>query len=177
MAEATGSFAVRVPLDVNDWQISLQDVNGAEPDQPLRVEGLDEQERMLVEHAELAATKGSQDGPYADYLDIEWRERGEGSAVGRWRLGPHLWNRSRHVHGGAMFGGLAEAVLACLPRSRTLRLVEQHVQLIRPGIGEELRLEARLIRRGQRLVFAEATALSSNDRVVSQALATMEETG
>jgi uncharacterized protein (TIGR00369 family) len=174
VAEATGTFAVRPPQKVDDWQISLPDADSPEPVSLLSPGDLDDAGRRLLSHVENSAQMDGPDGPYADYLGIAWERRGEGSARATWHLGPHLWNRSNHVHGGAIFGSLAEAVLACLPREARPRLVEQHVQLIRPGVGDHLRLEAKLIRHGQRLTSAEASILDDRGRTVARALATLE---
>jgi uncharacterized protein (TIGR00369 family) len=177
VAEATGTFAVRPPQKMDDWQLSLQDVNGADPAQSLSPDELDDAERRLLGLAESSALLSGPDGPYADFLGIAWESRGDGSARATWLLGPHLWNRSNHVHGGAIFGSLAEAVLACLPQEARPRLVEQHVQLIRPGLGGKLHLEAKVVRHGQRLTSAEATLLDDRERIVARALATLESAG
>jgi uncharacterized protein (TIGR00369 family) len=177
VAEATGTFAVRAPQKMDDWQLSLQEADSADPLHLLSPDELDDAERGLLDHVESSARLDGPDGPYGDYLGIAWLERGEGSARATWPLGPQLWNRSNHIHGGAIFGSLAEAVLACLPRDAKPRLVEQYVQLIRPGVGDRLHLEAKLIRHGQRLTSAEAAILDERGRTVARALATMESAG
>lgn len=174
VAEATGSFAVRPAQKLTDWETSIQNPDSIEPERILTPGELDEAESWLLDHAESSAQVDGPDGPYASYLGISWEERGEGSARTRWILGPHLWNRALHVHGGGVFGGLAEAVLACLPRQTRPRLVEQYVQLIRPCVGDQVRLQAKLVRHGQRLSSAEAAILDDRDRIIARSLATIE---
>lgn len=178
LAVATGTFAIRpvpgggpwLPYS-NDRVISASDFTPVDPD------GLSEVERSLLERVEGSLARSEPDGTYAAYLGIEWEARGEGSASGEWAIGPHVWNRVAHVHGGALFGAMSVAALACLPDSAGARVVEQHVQYVRPGIGDMLQVEASILRKGQMLTSVQARVLDLDGDVVAGALVTLEGNG
>jgi uncharacterized protein (TIGR00369 family) len=138
---------------------------------------LNAEEKRLLRRVEESLTMDGQDGPYANYLGIEWQDRGTGRSSGVWPLGPHLWNRATHVHGGALFGALAIAALACLPDETGVRVAEQHTQYVRPGVGTELRVQASMLRRGQMLSFVSAEVADAEGETVAAALVTLERGG
>lgn len=175
LAFATGTFAIRsVPRDGAWLPYSRDGAITASSLPPLEPGQLATHERALLRHAEESLQTESPDGPYGAYLGIEWARRGHDEASGIWHLGPHLWNRVEHVQGGAMFGGLTVTALACLPDDMKARVVEQHVQYARPGRGERLRVQAAVLRRGQRLISAEARAVDEEGKTVAGSLVTLE---
>lgn len=175
LAEASGSFAVRNPLTNTAWRMVARDIEIGDPaPAPPAAAELTAEERLVVAHVERTVPLDGPDGPYGSFLGIEWQERGTGRVRARWPLGPHLWNRSGHVHGGAVFGTLAAVSLACIPPGTGARLVEQHVQYVRPATGEGIRLEAEMLRRGQRLISVHATILDAQGRTIAGALSTLD---
>ncbi len=175
LALATGTFAIRPVPETGPWLPYAQDSAIAARDVvPVDPKELRDDELWLLKHVEVSLGGECLDGPYANYLRIEWLSRGTGRATAIWPLGPHLWNRVAHVHGGAIFGALAVAAAASLPENSRARVVEQHVQFARPGRGEALRVEANLLRRGQQLTSVHAQIVAEDDRSVASALVTLE---
>lgn len=175
LAEAEGTFVVRTPPEWVKLRTMLR--RGGHEYAALNPSELDEVESGLLRQVERSLLQGSPDGPYLDFLGIVWETRGSGQAVGRWPMGPHLYNRAGHAQGGALCGALAGAALACFPPDAQLRLVEQYVQFIRPGVGTELRVEAALVRRGHQLLSAEASVLDGRGRTATRALVTLARSG
>ena len=175
LALATGLFAIRPVPDAAPWLPYSRDAAIAHSSvPPLDPSELDAEERWLLEHLENSLRSDGPDGPYANYLGIEWQARGMGRSEGIWRLRSHVWNRVTHVHGGAMFGGLAAVALACLPDSTKVRVAEQHVQFVRPGQGEALHVKANVVRQGARLTSVQSAVTDKNGEVVANALVTLE---
>lgn len=177
LALATGSFAIRPIPHSSPWlPYSRDTVIAHSSTQPLDPGDLDIEEQWLLEHLENSLRSDGPDGPYNNYLGIEWQTRGTGQSEGIWHLRSHVWNRVTHVHGGAMFGGLAAAALACLPDNTRARVVEQHAQFVRPGQGEALHVKANIVREGARLTSIRAAVVDKDGEVVANALVTLEGT-
>ncbi len=175
VALATGTFAIRPVPEGTPWLPYSQDSKiAASSLPPVASEDLNDIEQRLLGRVEHSLKSPGPDGPFASFLGIEWLSRGDGEPSGVWPLGPHLWNRVDHVQGGAIFGALSAAALACLPDDVRTRIVEQHVQYVRPGAGKSLRVEAKLQRRGQLLTSVQAEMTDENGDRVAGALVTLQ---
>ncbi|MGI5834906.1 MAG: hotdog fold thioesterase [Chloroflexota bacterium] len=177
VATATGTYAIRrVRADDPRPFASQGDTTNQLQPRPLALHDLKGQELEILKHVEGYLGAPGQDGPLADYLGIEWRKRGDGESSGRWPLGPHIRNSWGVVHGGAMFGALAVAALACIPGDPAGRILEQHVQFVRPGQGNQLYVESHLLRQGQSVIFVQATAKDAHQKTIASALVTVKGT-
>jgi uncharacterized protein (TIGR00369 family) len=140
---------------------------------PADPDTLSDAEHRTVEHVERSLELRGPDGPFADFLGLEWQTRGTGASAAYWPLGPHLRNHVGQIHGGALFGTLALAATVCAPTQARPRLVEQHVQLLRAPAGDELRVHARVLRQGRQLISVEGEVLDVGGRVIARSLATL----
>jgi uncharacterized protein (TIGR00369 family) len=175
LAFATATFAIRPMPDDGSWLPHDRDgAIAAQPSPPADPRDLNGQEQWLLNHVEESLREDGWGGPYASFLGIDWHSKGTGEASGTWPLGPHLWNRVAHLHGGATFGALATAALAAVPDGQTTRIVEQHVQFVRPGQGNQLHVRANVVRRGERLTSVQAALTDDGGLVIASALATLE---
>ncbi len=176
-AIATGTFTIR-RVKTGDPRLFAEqgDATGDSRLQPVPLHDLTQQERSIFQHMERGFGATSQDGPFADYLGIEWNRRGDGESSGRWPLGPHIWNSTGAVHGGSICGALGVAALACIPGDPPGRILEQHVQFVRPGHGDELHVEAHLLRQGQSVIFVHAAITDVSQKNIASALVTVRGT-
>ncbi len=174
VAIATGTFAISNMQMVYPRLFAEQDNATGDSQLPsFPLQELSRHERLILKNVERLLRASSADGPFADFLGIEWQRRGDGEARGRWPLGPHLWNTVGVIHGGAVCGALVAAALACIPGDPPGRILEQHVQFIRPAQGDELVVEAQLSRRGRSVIFVDAAVTNPEHKIVASALITV----
>ena len=92
------------------------------------------------------------------------------SGRGTLPIGPDLGNRLGYVQGGILYGvGALAAAQAVGTPGAILRV--GHYQFHNPGLGKTLAVEARVLKRGGRVVFAESQ-LRIDDTVVGVGLYT-----
>ena len=93
-------------------------------------------------------------GTYAALLGIEFEEVGDGAAIGRLTVGPHLLAPNGYLHAGAVVS-LADTVcgfgcMASLPEGATgFTTIELKVNYVATALEGELRCRAELVHGGR----------------------------
>lgn len=98
--------------------------------------------------------------PYTGHLGIEVLEAEAGRSVCRMNFTEHLRNRRGLVHGGAIFSlvdsAMGVAQFYTLKPGENGATLEVQIGFLRPVIDESMKCEARVIKRGSRVIFLEA---------------------
>ncbi len=89
---------------------------------------------------------------------------------------PYMMNRGGIVHGGVI-GTLADSTMGSLinkslPEGKVAVTVEMKVNYLEPGVGSELISEARLIRLGNTLTFADCKVENGSGKRIAHATGT-----
>ena len=86
---------------------------------------------------------------------------------------PSLQFSSGAICGQAIMAAIdtAASIAACSEQQPTKGTVYQHTHFLRPALGEDLKIEARVLRRGKSTAYIECTAtLIDSDRIAAHAV-------
>jgi acyl-coenzyme A thioesterase PaaI-like protein len=132
---------------------------------------LDAFELQFVAAVEQAVERALVNGTSVEdeLIDFAWEPSAVGIAVGELAIGSQLANRVRQLQGGAVYAAGARAALQAVGQGWALS--DGHYQFLRPGEGERLRAEARVLRTGRAVAYTE-TKLSVDGVLVGAGLYT-----
>ena len=110
--------------------------------------------------------------PDIEHLGLRIAEQGAGRCLSVLAVGPHVHNRYRVVHGGALFtladGTMSEALFSLLEPGENCSTIENKINYLRPAGAGELRCEARVLHCGRTTAVVEA-AIRSGEQLVAVA--------
>lgn len=114
--------------------------------------------------------------PYLTYLGIELLECGEGWATMKMAFRPEFLQPSV-IHGGAVYSladaSAAHALLTLVTSDEPIATVEQHINFLTGVARQDLYCQAKIIRFGRTLSYAEATVTSDGGMLVAKSGATL----
>jgi len=116
--------------------------------------------------------------PFAALLGIEVAELGDGSARLTLAYRPELATMGQTVHGGAIATALDTAAMAAawsgaeLPERLAGATASMAVEYVSAASGQDLEVDATLLRRGRSLCSVEAEARTPDGTLVAKALVT-----
>jgi acyl-CoA thioesterase len=112
---------------------------------------------------------------YATLLGLRFVEWEAGRCVCEIDAGPHLHHPGRIVHGGVAFSlvdsAMAHALLPTLDEGQNCSTVELKISYLASVTEGVMRAEARIIKRGRRIAFLEAT-VHCGEKLVATATST-----
>lgn len=134
------------------------------------IEGLDSEERWIVDHAEasLAAASIHKESFISRFLGYDVRPGIDG-ATSTMMNGPHVGNRVGHVQGGILLGLAAVTAQAALGEHWGLTSIS--ASFIRPGQGKEIDAQSRIVHSG-RLTAVVRTDVTSQGKQALEVLTT-----
>lgn len=129
---------------------------------------------MPVNYLQAVLLAGQTVNPLLATLGIEVLSAGDGRAVLRLPYNPGLVQGAGVVAGGILATladeAMAHAVLSTLGQGRVTATVDMSVRYLSPaGVGEELRAQAQVIRKGSRVVFTRAEVSDGRGKAVASA--------
>ncbi|MBU1001128.1 MAG: PaaI family thioesterase [Proteobacteria bacterium] len=129
---------------------------------------------MPENYLQAVVLAGQTVNPLFSTLGIEVQSLGDGCAVLRLPCGQGLVQGAGMVAGGVLATladeAMAHAVLSTLTNGQVTATLDMSVRFLSPARkGEELRAEAVVIRRGQRVVFARVEVLGTKGQAVASA--------
>ena len=114
--------------------------------------------------------------PYLTHLGIELLECGEGWVTMKMAFRPEFLQPSV-IHGGAVYSladaSAAHALLTLVASDEPIATVEQHINFLAGVACQDLYCEAKIIRFGRTLSYAEATVTSDSGMLVAKSGATL----
>ena len=106
---------------------------------------------------------------YQELLGIDILKVG-GGCDGVFEIGPHLWNLSRYLHGGAVVGAAAETAVHALG---PWRVAEAHCQFMSGAARGRVFIQARTLRAGRRVGFVAVEAFLESGLRLATCLCTL----
>jgi len=115
--------------------------------------------------------------PFVEHLGIGIEELGEGRARLSLALSPQLTNSLGTAHGGVIMTlldvALCTAARTLHPDSAGVITIDMSTSFIGGGSGAKLVAEARVLKNGRSIIFAEGEALNEDGSLVAKAMGTV----
>ena len=115
--------------------------------------------------------------PFLAHLGLQTEELGEGSARLSLVLEPHMSNSFGTAHGGVIMTlldvALCTAARTLHPDSTGVMTIDLSTSFIGAGSGPRLLAEARVLRNGRSIIFAEGEARNEDGSLVAKAIGTV----
>jgi len=115
--------------------------------------------------------------PFIAHLGLETEALGEGTARLALRLEPHMTNSFGTAHGGVIMTlldvALCTAARTLHPDSTGVMTIDLSTSFIGAGTGPRLLAEARVLKNGRSIIFAEGEARNEDGSLVAKAIGTV----
>lgn len=127
---------------------------------------LDDYERTAVKRCAAAERAATPAHPFIDRFWCGIPQGGDGKARLDVPVGPHLGNRTGHVHGGILLGMAVQTAGAAVPQ---MALSNVSAWFVRPGDGARLRVRSKVVQQGRTLAVVRTQILSAEGKLVLEA--------
>ena len=115
--------------------------------------------------------------PFIAHLGLETEALGEGTARLSLALAPHMTNSFGTAHGGVIMTlldvALCTAARTLHPDSTGVVTIDLSTSFIGAGTGPKLLAEARVLKNGRSIIFAEGEARNEDGSLVAKAIGTV----
>jgi uncharacterized protein (TIGR00369 family) len=115
--------------------------------------------------------------PFIAHLGLKTDELGEGTARLSLSLEPHMTNSFGTAHGGVIMTlldvALCTAARTLHPDSTGVMTIDLSTSFIGAGTGPKLVAEARVLKNGRSIIFAEGEARNEDGSLVAKAIGTV----
>ena len=115
--------------------------------------------------------------PFIAHLGLATEALGEGTARLALRLEPHMTNSFGTAHGGVIMTlldvALCTAARTLHPDSTGVMTIDLSTSFIGAGTGPRLVAEARVLKNGRSIIFAEGEARNEDGSLVAKAIGTV----
>ncbi|MGA8007522.1 MAG: PaaI family thioesterase [Burkholderiales bacterium] len=115
--------------------------------------------------------------PFIAHLGLETEALGEGTARLSLALAPHMTNSFGTAHGGVIMTlldvALCTAARTLHPDSTGVVTIDLSTSFIGAGTGPKLLAEARVLKNGRSIIFAEGEARNEDGSLVAKAVGTV----